>query len=532
MENTRTKTGYSRKATWIVVGLLVVVIAVIVAASNILYKRTVVLLTDNLRDAITTISVTQAANIDASDLAALQTKDDWQKPEWQHIVQKLHNAKYANENVVFMYIFRKKATDPTQMEFVGDADSINPFANDIALPSGEESVPASTCATCVDVNRDGLIEPEGADKLQWPGQDYAEAVDIPEAFEAYSGPLTSRDLYTDDYGTVLTGYAPIRDEKGDTVAVLAADVKADDFLTITTQTLLPFLIFIIFLTFTISVLTVAILLIWRRHTKSLEDLTEQLEHSNLGLADLNGKLKGLDKLKTEFLSLASHQLRSPLTAIKGYASMLTEGSFGKMDEKQDVAVKRIYTSAQGLVSIVEDLLNVSKIEQGGMKYEFMTTELSKSVTDLYNEMKIPAESKGLELTLDIPPYEKFIVNADPTKLKQVFLNLTDNSIKYTPKGFVKLSLRHEGSNIVFAVSDNGVGISPETMGKLFGKFNRGEGGKLNTGGSGLGLYLAREIARVHKGDIVIESEGLGKGSTFKVVIPAVASQTPGSVIAS
>ncbi len=269
-----------------------------------------------------------------------------------------------------------------------------------------------------------------------------------------------------------------------------------------------------------------------RSVKKEVNQREELQNLATKLADANTRLKDLDKLKTEFLSLASHQLRSPLTAIKGYASMLTEGSFGNMEEKQDVAVKRIYTSAQGLVNIVEDLLNVSKIEQGGMKYEFMTTELSKSVTDLYNEMKIPAESKGLAFTLDIPPYEKFIVNADPTKLKQVFLNLTDNSIKYTPAGFVKISLRHEGQNVVFAVSDNGVGISPETLSKLFEKFSRGEGGKLNTGGSGLGLYLAREIARAHKGDIVIESAGLGKGSTFKVILPSVASQTPGSVIAS
>lgn len=264
----------------------------------------------------------------------------------------------------------------------------------------------------------------------------------------------------------------------------------------------------------------------------LQQLSEQLEKSNLDLAGANDKLKDIDKLKTEFLSLASHQLRSPLTAIKGYASMLTEGSFGELGKQQDLAVKRIYTSAQGLVSIVEDLLNVSKIEQGGMKYEFMPTEVGKLVVDLYNEMTIPAQSKGLILALDVSRYEKFIVNADPTKLKQVFLNLADNSIKYTPKGFVKLSLRHEGPNVVFAVSDNGIGISPETLGKLFEKFSRGEGGKLNTGGSGLGLYLAREIARAHKGDILIESEGLGKGSTFKVVIPAVASQAPGSVIAS
>jgi signal transduction histidine kinase len=255
----------------------------------------------------------------------------------------------------------------------------------------------------------------------------------------------------------------------------------------------------------------------------IEQLAEQLEKSNLSLADANEKLKGLDKLKNEFLSLASHQLRSPLTAIKGYASMLTEGSFGSLEGKQDEAVKRIYASAQGLVNVVEDLLNVSKIEQGGMKYEFMPTDLNGLVTQLVGEMKIPAENKQLAFSADIPAYDKLMVNADPVKLKQVFLNLVDNSIKYTQTGFVHIKLfrDEDAGTITFSVTDSGVGVSPETKAKLFEKFSRGEGGKLNTGGSGLGLYLAREIARAHKGDVVIDSEGLGKGSTFSVTLPAV-----------
>lgn len=260
-----------------------------------------------------------------------------------------------------------------------------------------------------------------------------------------------------------------------------------------------------------------------RQREYLEELRINLEKTNLQLGDANEKLKGLDKLKNEFLSLASHQLRSPLTAIKGYASMLTEGSFGSLEGKQDEAVKRIYASAQGLVNVVEDLLNVSKIEQGGMKYEFMPTDLNGLVTQLVEEMKIPAENKQLEFSADIPAYDKLMVNADPVKLKQVFLNLVDNSIKYTQTGFVHIKLirDEESGTITFSVSDSGVGVSPETKAKLFEKFSRGEGGKLNTGGSGLGLYLAREIARAHKGDVVIDSEGLGKGSTFSVTLPAV-----------
>ncbi len=253
----------------------------------------------------------------------------------------------------------------------------------------------------------------------------------------------------------------------------------------------------------------------------LQELADQLEQSNENLEHANEKLQSVDKLKTEFLSLASHQLRTPLTAIKGYSSMLIEGSFGKLDDKIAEPIKRVYTSAQGLVSIVEDLLNVSKIEQGGMKYEISPNDIAPLVTSLYNEMQIPAQSKNIVFKLDVPQGQKFVANVDATKIKQVFLNLTDNSIKYTPAGgTITVSLKRLDDTIEFAVSDNGVGISPETKEKLFGKFARGEGGKMNTGGSGLGLYLAKQIALAHKGDIVVESEGLGKGSTFKVVLPA------------
>lgn len=251
---------------------------------------------------------------------------------------------------------------------------------------------------------------------------------------------------------------------------------------------------------------------------------ERIEKLAVELAAANEKLKELDKLKSEFLSLASHQLRSPLTAIKGYTSMMLEGTFGELSVGVKEVTGKVFESAQSLINMVEDFLSVSKIEQGGMQYVFEPTDLSKLVKTLYGEMKIVAENKQLEFALEMAEGDSFMVNGDGGKLKQVLLNLVDNSIKYTPNGFVHLSLSRDSrkNTITFAVKDSGVGISPETKEKLFGKFSRGEGGKLNTGGSGLGLYLAREITKAHKGNVVIDSEGLGKGSTFSVTLPALA----------
>ncbi len=248
-----------------------------------------------------------------------------------------------------------------------------------------------------------------------------------------------------------------------------------------------------------------------KQKKNLQELSNKL-------ADANIKLQDVDKLKTEFLSLASHQLRSPLTAIKGYTSMLLEGSFGTITKEQTEAVDRVYQSSKHLAMVVEDLLNVSKIEQGGMKYVMDPFDIRKQAHELAMDLKVTAEKKGLVLTFVSDSELPHTVYGDMEKIRQVLLNFIDNSVKYTEKGSIEVSVKtivKAGKNVVrFAVKDTGMGISPETKAKLFQKFSRGEGGKINTGGSGLGLYLAKEIAAAHKGMVDVESEGMGKGSTF------------------
>ncbi len=250
----------------------------------------------------------------------------------------------------------------------------------------------------------------------------------------------------------------------------------------------------------------------------IEKLSVQLEESNTKLEGANDKLKSLDKLKTEFLSLASHQLRSPLTAIKGYTSMLLEGDFGAINDKQKEAVDRVFESSKHLTVVVEDLLNVSKIEQGGMQYIMAPFDFEKAVKDLATDLSVTAGKKGLKLTFETDNKAPYTVNGDMEKLRQVVLNLIDNSVKYTKEGWIKVAVTKDEINkkIKFAVSDSGMGISPTTINDLFQKFSRGAGGKVNTGGSGLGLYLGKEIVAAHKGRIWAESAGEGKGSTFAV----------------
>jgi len=245
---------------------------------------------------------------------------------------------------------------------------------------------------------------------------------------------------------------------------------------------------------------------------------EKLEALTTELSAANEKLKSLDKLKSEFVSLASHQLRSPLTAIKGYTSMLIEGDYGEIDPKAKEIVERIMDSSNNLTLVVEDLLNVTKIEQGGMKYDMSKIDFAELINETAKDLSITCEKKGLKLICNIPTDQKYFINGDKEKLRQVLINLIDNAIKYTKEGQIEVNLQINNDKIVLFVKDTGAGISEAVKGVLFQKFSRGDGAKLNSDGSGLGLYLVKEIVEAHKGHVWVESEGLGKGSTFFVEI--------------
>lgn len=253
----------------------------------------------------------------------------------------------------------------------------------------------------------------------------------------------------------------------------------------------------------------------------LEGSKMRLEETNIKLESANEKLLSLDKLKTEFLSLASHQLRSPLTSIIGYSSMILDGSFGTVDDKQKEALDRIFQSSRHLAKVVEDLLNVSKIEQGGMQYVKAPFDFEKAAKDLVTDLSITAKKKGLELTFATDNKSPYTINGDMEKIRQVILNFVDNSIKYTKEGSINVLLEKIENKIKLSIKDTGMGMAPEMKEKLFQKFARGEGSKVNTSGSGLGLYLAKKIIEEgHTGKVGVDSPGSGLGSTFWMELDA------------
>jgi len=249
-----------------------------------------------------------------------------------------------------------------------------------------------------------------------------------------------------------------------------------------------------------------------KQREQIEELAENLEVAN-------EKLKELDQLKSEFLSLATHQIRAPLTAIKGYSSMLLEGDFGVLPQKATDSVQTIMKSCQNLIKIVEDFLNISRIEQGRMVYEKSIFDIKETIQEVIREIKPNIDKAKLSLDLNIPA-EKINVNGDRNKIKQVISNIVDNAIKYTPRGQIDISVFLDGKKVKIAVKDSGTGIDPSEINKLFAKFSRTkEANKTSVTGTGLGLYIAKKIIEAHQGDIKIYSEGVGKGSTFTIELP-------------
>jgi signal transduction histidine kinase len=240
------------------------------------------------------------------------------------------------------------------------------------------------------------------------------------------------------------------------------------------------------------------------------------------LANANARLRDLDRQKTEFVSIASHQLRGPTSAIIGYASLINEGSYGQVPEHLKLPLSRIFESGKRISIMVDDFLNVTRIEQGRMAYYLRPCDLGSMVSKAVEEMRVIAEQKGLSISYETNIAEPVFVDADESKLVQVFQNLVDNSIKYTVEGSVSVSMRlaQNGERVLVIIRDTGIGIAPEEMHNLFQKFNRAtNANSVSVYGAGLGLYIAREMVKAHQGWIHISSPGVGKGATFTVELP-------------
>ncbi len=250
-----------------------------------------------------------------------------------------------------------------------------------------------------------------------------------------------------------------------------------------------------------------------KQIKALSILNENLKMANI-------KLKELMEMKTEFLHITSHQLRTPLTTIRGMISMWYNGDFNDLSEKEKrKMLKRIYISSERLNNITNDMLDSLELEGGFMKFQFKQMSLKEIIKETVDIMKPNFDKKNLYLkfnnSADIPKIE-----VEPNYIRQVFVNTIDNACKYTRKGGVEVSIKKVGKYVEVAIKDTGIGVSESDQKKIFLKFTRGKRASAeNASGSGLGLFIAKKIVDAHNGKIEFSSKGVGKGSVVKVLLP-------------
>jgi len=274
--------------------------------------------------------------------------------------------------------------------------------------------------------------------------------------------------------------------------------------------------------------------------KEITERKEQLQIMADRLAIANDQLRKLDNAKTEFISIASHQLRTPITAIKGFVSLILEGSYGEINGNVQGALEKVYASSERLIELVEELLNVSRIESGRMTFVFEKANPKKLLKELYDNFLLVAKTKKFYFELKLPEVPLPEIMMDCSKIRELVSNFIDNALKYTEKGGIniKAEIKEEGvivdengfvipgaksefgKMLRITVSDTGIGIPKEEVPYLFKKFSRGKDvARLHVGGTGLGLYVGKAIAENHHGQVWVESDGSGKGSRFIIEIP-------------
>lgn len=281
---------------------------------------------------------------------------------------------------------------------------------------------------------------------------------------------------------------PLKDDQGNNFALLSMNLSAD---VISTK-----LVTILAKSYWVLLLSVVLIVLLLLVNSRL------FEYSIL-----YNKIKEVDKMKDEFISMASHELRTPVTVIKGYAQMMMEESKELNLKKEGVEyLSIINTSTERLGNLIEDLLNVSRIEQGRFKVELKEINVQAIIEETIKEISVQAKEKNLILNFEAKENTIDLIRADKDKLKQVLINIIGNSIKYTNEGSVDVKIYNKDNNLIINIKDTGIGMSAKEREHLFEKFYRIKNKKTqDVIGTGLGLWITKQIIEIMKGNIFVDS---------------------------
>ena len=258
--------------------------------------------------------------------------------------------------------------------------------------------------------------------------------------------------------------------------------------------------------------------VFKLQLKSLQENIVEKMNAYKTIKEQNEKILESEKAKSEFFANMSHELRTPLNAIIGFSDSLASKLFGDLTPKQAEYVNDINVSGIHLLGMINEILDMTKIESCAMKLSLRTVDLNMTIQETVNIVQALAKQKEIDLTYTSD--KNYMAEIDYQKVQQIMYNLLSNAVKYTPeKGKVTVTLTENKKDFVIKIQDSGIGIDKKYHGKIFGKFFQLENIYTKTGSStGLGLAITKELVEMHKGKITIESE-VDKGSTFTVYLP-------------
>jgi two-component system phosphate regulon sensor histidine kinase PhoR len=228
--------------------------------------------------------------------------------------------------------------------------------------------------------------------------------------------------------------------------------------------------------------------------------------------------KEIEELKLDLLVLTSHQLKTPMGIIRGYATLLREGFYGPLSSEVKEILSKIEFGTEEVIMLVDNIIELRKVEDGRVYYQKEHADFMAIARQASEEMGHMAMSCGLNLDFSGPDHE-IMVYGDVQKLRHIVQNLIDNAVKYTKKGSISVKVEEKKNDVVLSVADTGIGISAKVIPKLFQQFFRDEHVVQDIKGTGMGLYIARIFMEAHGGKIWVESDGEGKGSTFYISLP-------------
>jgi signal transduction histidine kinase/ActR/RegA family two-component response regulator len=432
-----------------------------------------------LRSHLEQVAELLASMVDPALHRQLDDPSDTDSALYEEAIRRLRNAHQSTRDLVFVYTL------------VDDGGTAR-FVLDTAEPGDRDG--------------DGVEDRSGV----WDA--YEDMNPVAARVLAEGVTKATEQPYSDAWGTFMSAYAPLLDEQGRVCGILGVDQDAGQFKAAIEEQVSAARHGLTLAALIALAVGLAVIGLRRSERRLLAELEAARQAAEAAA-----------RAKSEFLANMSHELRTPLTAILGHSEMLRQdGDLDRAPEDRLRSLLAIQTSGEHLLTLINDVLDLSKIEAGGMGVEELPTDLGELLAGLEAMLGPRASERGLELRVEFATALARRVITDPTRLRQILINLVGNALKFTEQGSVRLivGLSEDGQRLCFEVEDTGRGLSPEQAQRLFAPFMQADNsvGRIH-GGTGLGLALSSRLGRMLGGEVSLLRSAPGQGSTFLVELP-------------